>query len=365
MTDFPKRRARAAMLAKEAGFSAFAIVPGPNFRYLTGLEFHLMERPTLLILTAEGRVLAIMPELERSKWREAFPEARTFFWQDCEGYAEAFRKLAAALAGPVGVEGMRMRMFEFEALRSHLPQGAVVDAEPALAKLRICKDSEEIAALRRAVEISEAALHERLETARAGDSEVEIVAGLKQAMLARGAEGFAFDPIVLSGPKSADPHGTPGSRTIAPGEPLLVDFGASWGGMNADITRTFFCEHASESSRAIYDTVLAANARGREVAGPGIACDSVDRETTAVLSESPFAEMIRHKTGHGLGLDVHEAPHVMVGNDMPLAAGMVVTIEPGLYRSGEFGVRIEDDVLITEDGAESLTRFPREVQCFG
>lgn len=365
MTDFSKRRARAALLAREAGFNAFAFVPGPNFLYLTGLAFHLMERPTVLLLTAEGRVLAIMPELERSRWRKAFPEARTFFWRDCEGYADAFRELSATLAGPVGVEGMRMRMFEFEALRSHLPQGAVVDAEPALAKLRICKDSEEVVALRRAVSISEAALGEQLETARAGDSEVEIVARLKQAMLARGAEGFAFDPIVLSGPKSADPHGTPGNRTVAPGEPLLVDFGASWGGMNADITRTFFCKHIPESSRAIYDTVLAANARGREVVGPGIACDNVDRETTAVLSESPFAEMIRHKTGHGLGLDVHEAPHVMVGNEMPLAAGMVVTIEPGLYRSGELGVRIEDNVLITEEGAECLTRFPREAQCFG
>lgn len=365
MTDFSKRRARAARLAREAGLGAFAFVPGPNFRYLTGLEFHLMERPTLLVLASGGEVLAIMPELERSRWRDAFPEARTFFWQDSEGFAEAFRELSAVLAGPVGVEGMRMRMFEFEALRSHLPQGAVVDAEPALAKLRICKDSEEIVALRRAVAISEAALNEQLETARAGDSEVEIAARLKQAMLARGAEGFAFEPIVLSGPKSADPHGTSGNRTVAPGEPLLVDFGALWAGMNADITRTFFCKHVPESSRAIYDTVLAANARGREVAGPGIACDSVDRETTAVLSESPFAEMIKHKTGHGLGLDVHEAPHVMVGNDMPLAAGMVVTIEPGLYGSGELGIRIEDNVLITEDGAESLTRFPREVQCFG
>ncbi len=365
MTDFTERRARAALLASEAGFSALAIVPGPNFRYLTGLEFHLMERPTILFLAADGRVLAIMPELERSKWLEAFPEARTFFWQDSEGFAGSFRKLAAALAGPVGVEGLRMRMFEFEVLASHLPPGAVVNAETALAGLRIRKGSEEIAALRRAIAISEDALGEQLETARAGDSEVEIVARLKQAMLARGAEGFSFDPIVLSGPKSADPHGTPGNRTVAPGEPLLVDFGASWGGMNADITRTFFCRHVPESASAIYDTVLAANARGREVAGPGVTCDSVDRETTAVLSSSPFAEMIRHKTGHGLGLDVHEAPHVMAGNETPLAEGMVVTIEPGLYSPGELGVRIEDNVLITEGGAESLTRFPREVQRFG
>ena len=365
MTGFSKRRARAALLAREAGFSAFAFVPGPNFRYLTGLEFHLMERPTLLVLTSEGEALAIMPELERSRWRDAFPEARTFFWQDSEGFAAAFRKLCAALAGPVGVEGMRMRIFEFAALRSHLPHGAVVDAEHALAELRTCKDSGEITAPRRAVAIGEAALDEQLETARTGDSEVEIAARLKQAMPARRAEGFAFGPIVLSGPKSADPRGTPGNRAVAPGEPLLVDLGASRGGMNADITRTFFCKHVPESSRAICDTVLAANARGREVAGQGIVRDSVDRETTAVPSESPFAETIKHRTGHRLGLDLHEAPHVMMGNEMPLAAGMAVTIEPGLCRSGELGIRIEDDVLITEDGSESLTRFPREVQCFG
>ncbi|MYK31393.1 MAG: hypothetical protein F4051_06635 [Boseongicola sp. SB0670_bin_30] len=120
------------------GVSAFAIVPGPNARYLTGLEFHLMERPTLLLLTANCRVLAIMPELERPRWREAFPEARTFYWQGSEGFAEPFRKLSVALAGPVGVEGLRMRMAEFEGLASHLPPGATVNADTTLAKLSCC-----------------------------------------------------------------------------------------------------------------------------------------------------------------------------------------------------------------------------------
>ncbi|MXY33437.1 MAG: aminopeptidase P family protein [Boseongicola sp. SB0664_bin_43] len=365
MTDFRKRRARAAMLAREAGLSALAIVPGPNFRYLTGLELHQMEHPTLLLLTAEGRVLAIMPELERSRRRTAFPRARTVFLQDSEGLAEPFRKLSVALAGPVGVEGLRMRMSEFEALAAHLPPDEIVNADSILARLRICKESDEIAALRQAIENSEAALDELLETAQAGDSEVEIVAQRKQAMLARGAEGFAFDPIVLSGRRSADPHGTPGRRTVAPGEPLLVDFGASWGGMNADITRTLFCEHAPEHACSIHETALAANVRGREVAGPGVACDVVDREATAVLSASPFADMVRRRTGHGLRLDVHEAPHVTAGNGMRPGAGMVVAIEPGLCGPGERGIRIEDNVPSTEDGAESLTRFPCEVRHLG
>ena len=360
MTDFPTRRARAARLAQDAGVAALAFVPGPNFYYLSGLHFHLMERPTLMFITPSGAVAAIMPELERSKWAAAFPDAETFYWQDSDGYAAAFAACCALFDGPIGVEGMRMRMFEAAAL-----PGQVVDAEPHLAALRIAKDADEVAALRRAIAISETALAEVVAQARAGDTETALAGRLKQALLHHGADGFAFDPLVLSGPNAADCHGTPGDRPLAPGDTLLVDFGAQFAGMNADITRTLFCEHIPDQSLAIYETVLAANARGKTVAAPGVTCDQVDKETTQVLRASEFAGMIVHKTGHGLGLDVHEAPQVMIGNHTALAPGMVITIEPGLYAPGQLGVRIEDDVLITPEGCESLTHFPREAQSFG
>lgn len=365
MTDYAARRARAATIARNANIGALAFVPGPNFLYLTGLHFHLMERPTVVFVTAENEMLAIMPELERSKWSQAFPDAHTFYWQDSDGYDEAFRTCSAALPVPVGVEGMRMRMFEAEALASRLPQGSLSNAEAHLAALRIVKDPGEISALRRAIAISEAALGDLLDTARPGDTETALVARLKQAMLHHGAEGFAFDPLILSGPNAADCHGTPSDRAIAAGEPLLVDFGATFHGMNADITRTFFCQHIPDRSHRIYEAVAAANIHGRSVAAPGVTCHRVDEETTGVLKASPFSGMIVHKTGHGLGLDVHEAPQVMIGNQTPLAPGMVITIEPGLYDHGTIGVRIEDDVLITPDGCESLTQFPREARCFG
>lgn len=365
MTDFVKRRRRAAQIVRQAGFGAIAFVPGPNFRYLTGLDFHLMERPTLLFVSADGELSAIMPELERSKWRDTFPEAQTHFWQDSDGFDEAFRSCAVTLDGAVGVEGMRMRMFEFQALAQHIPQGAVRNAEAELAELRMRKDREEIVNLRKAIAISEAALGDLIDSAKAGETEAELSAGLKQAMLSHGAESFAFDPLVLSGPNSANPHGSPGAQVTAAGAPLLIDFGASFGGMNADITRTFFCQHVEDEFQAIYETVLAANAKGKATAAPGVTCDTLDRDTTGVLEASPFADMIVHKTGHGLGLDVHEAPQVMIGNTAELQSGAVITIEPGLYRTGEIGVRIEDDVLITDTGAESMTTFSREVTCFG
>lgn len=365
MTNYTARQAHAAQLARDAGLDALAFVPGPNFLYLTGLHFHLMERPTLMFVHASGEVAAIMPVLERSKWSAAFPDARTFYWQDSEGYASAFAGCLASFDGPIGVEGMRMRMFEAAALSNCLPQGAVVDAEAQIAALRITKDASEIDALRRAILISEAALGDLIVGAKVGDTEAALVARLKAALLYHGAQGFAFDPLILSGPNAADCHGTPGDRAVGPGDPLLIDFGAQYEGMNADITRTFFCKHVSDDHAAIYETVRAANTRGKEIASPGVTCDVLDRETTGILQTSPYADLIVHKTGHGLGLDVHEPPQVMIGNQTALEPGMVVTIEPGLYREGDIGVRIEDDVLITAEGCESLTTFPREVTCFG
>lgn len=365
MTDYPKRQTQAADIAKANDLAALAFVPGPNFLYLSGLNFHLMERPTLMFVLATGEMAAIMPELERSKWGAAFPKARTFYWQDSDGYAAAFADCCSLFDGKIGVEGMRMRMFEAEALATGLPPGSVVNAEAQIAALRICKDAVEVSALCQAITISEAALGELIDDAKAGDTEVALVARLKAALLHHGAEGFAFDPLVLSGPNAADCHGTPSARPVQPGEPLLIDFGARYGGMNADITRTFFCEHVTPEHQAIYETVRAANTHGKQIAAPGVTCDALDRETTAVLGASAYADLIVHKTGHGLGLDVHEAPQVMIGNQTALAPGMVITIEPGLYQPGHIGVRIEDDVLITPDGCESLTQFPREVICFG
>lgn len=367
MTDIhAPRRQRLAQIAKSQGLGAIALVPGANFTYVSGLHFHLMERPTLLFLTADAQVVAIMPELEREKWTTTFPDAQTFYWQDSDGYQTAFAGAAAALKGQtIGVEGMRMRVFEGDALRRHFQQGAIVDAEPSLIDLRLAKSADEIATLERAIQISEQALSETLATVRAGQTERDITALLKMRMLAGGADGFAFDPIVLAGGNAANPHGVPGDAVLRPGDALLIDYGASFGGMNADITRTFFCDHVSDDHAEIYATVLAANEMGRIVSGPDQTAHDIDVAVTAVLAASPFADMIVHKTGHGLGMDVHEAPQIMKGNHKALIPGTVFTIEPGLYRSGDIGVRIEDDVVIEGTGARSLTTFPRTLTLIG
>ena len=360
------RRQRAADLIAEAGMDVLAIVPGPNFSYLTGLQFHLMERPTILFISRTGEIAAIMPALEILKWSRGFPEAETFYWQDSDGFEDAFAAAGAALGQvSVGVEGGRMRMFEYDALCRHMTAGAVVNADSFLAQLRIAKDDNEIAAIERAISISELALEETLEDVRAGVTERQVLARLKSRMLSHGAEGFAFEPIALAGGNAANPHGVPGSTELRPGDVLLIDFGARAAGYNADITRTFFVGHATDEHRAIYETVLSANEKGCAIARPRMTCHDLDFEVTAVLRESPFEDLIVHKTGHGLGIDGHESPQVMIGNDQPLVPGAVITIEPGLYRADDIGVRIEDDVLITGQGSRSLTGFDRSLRILG
>lgn len=361
------RLSRLTASIARAGLDAVAMVPGANFYFLTGVHFHLMERPTVLFVSAAGERFAVIPVLERARWQASMPDVETIYWQDADGFATAFETLAKRFhPGRLGVEGQRMRFFEAEVLRRSFGNTLVTDAHDAVSAMRLHKDVAEIAALRRAIAISERAWLETMDKVRAGMSEADVRQDLVAAMNAAGAEGMAFEPIVLSGAAAADPHGSPSAgRKLARGDALLIDFGAAWGGYNADITRTVFVETVSDEHRAIYDAVANANARGREIATPGMTLDTLDRDVTATLRAGGFPELIVHKTGHGLGLDVHEAPQVMIGNHQVLEPGMVITIEPGLYRNGEVGVRVEDDVLITQSGAESLTTLDRSLRLVG
>ena len=361
-----RRRARAAELIEQAGLDAAAFVPGPNFYYLTGKAFHLMERPTILFVTRAAEIVAVIPELERLKWSEAFPDSLTFYWNDSDGFEGAFAAAGWEMDGmSVGVEGGRMRVFEYEALCRNFLRNGVRDADAALVGLRMSKDALEVECLERAIRISETSLSETIEGIRAGMAEKEVQNLLKGRMLENGADGFAFEPIVLTGAKAANPHGVPDETELLQGDALLFDFGAHIQGYNADITRTFFVGHVTDRHAAVYETVRSANERGREVAGPNMTAHDLDTIVTGVLQASDFAEMIVHKTGHGLGLDVHEAPHVMIGNRQQLVPGAVITIEPGLYGAEDVGVRIEDNVLIEESGSRSLTCFDRQLRIVG
>lgn len=357
------RLADYAAIATDLGVDAVALVPGPNFTRAVIHPFMSHERPFVLVIRANGAPAALVPNLELQSWGLVGFDGTVFDWRDQDGYDAAFQALMNHLKiNSLAVEGQVMRVFVHHALLRAQPDLRIVDAEREISALRMIKTPADIDALKAAITISEQALARTLETVRLGQTEKEIEQTLIQSLFAAGAEDQSFHPIVAAGDGSARPHAQArADYAVKAGDALLLDFGARKHGFAADITRTVFLDHATDEAQAVYDTVLRANLKGFEVTRAGVTAHQIDDAVTSVLEASPFANRIRTKTGHGLGRDVHEAPYIMRGNHMELPAGTVYTNEPGLYEIGNFGVRIEDDVLITDHGCTSLTQYPKEL----
>lgn len=354
-------------IAKSAGLDAIALVPGANFARLFGAEFHQNERPLVVLVPADGIPCAIVPNLELGSFNQLAFEGDVYDWRDQTGYQTAFDSLLASHQfQSIGVEGQAMRVFVDQALRSASPSLSIVDAQQAISALRLTKTSDELAAMQKAISITERALQNTISQVRVGLTEREIENLLVQQLFAAGADNFAFSPIVAANTNSARPHAhSRDDYAVQAGDALLIDFGARADGVCADITRTFFIKSCTDEQAAVYNTVLDANLAGLAASKPGATAHEVDDVTTTVLENSPYSERIRHKTGHGLGRDIHEDPYIMRGNHQPLEEGMVFTIEPGLYDLDDFGVRIEDDVLVTAQGSQSLTTFDKTLTLIG
>jgi Xaa-Pro dipeptidase len=352
-----------AALAADIGVDAIGLVPGPNFTRAIEHSFMSHERPFLVVIPADKPAAALVPNLEMGSWDLVGFDGAVFDWRDQTGYSDAFAELLNHLGiSSLAVEGQVMRVFVHHALLAAQPTLKITDAEREISGLRMVKTRQDIAAMQDAIDISERALHRTLAGIKLGQTEKEIEQTLIKMLFDEGADGLAFNPIVVAGDASAMPHAhARHDYAVKAGDALLIDFGARKDGFAADITRTVFLDHVTDEGRAVYDTVLRANMAGLAITRAGVTAHEIDDVVTSVLEASPFADRIRTKTGHGLGRDVHEAPYIMRGNHLPLPAGTVYTNEPGLYKIGSFGVRIEDDVLVTEDGYETLTHFPKEL----
>ena len=228
--------------------------------------------------------------------------------------------------------------------------------------LREVKDAAEIARMERAAAIADAALYEVLPMMSEGVTEEEFGLALDTAMRRGGAESVAFETIVAAGENSAKPHHHPGSRPIRHGDPVVVDFGATYEGYRSDMTRTFCVGAEPEGDMArVFAVVGASQAAGAAAVRPGIATKEIDDVCRDIIAEAGWADRFEHGTGHGVGLDIHEAPTVSQLGTAILAPGFVVTVEPGVYLPGIGGVRVEDTLVVTEDGARALTRFTKDI----
>jgi Xaa-Pro dipeptidase len=363
-----QRIAQLLQLAAQSQLDAVAIMPGPNMLYFTGLHFHLSERPTLAIFPVKGQPTLICPALEATKTQRSSIAWQLFTYVDGQDPLETFHAACHALQldqKRLGIEAYKMRVLELRLLERAAYALVCEPADALIAQLRMIKDADEIAAMRRAIQITEQALDDVIDAIRVGMTERQIANALAQAMLQRGAAGLAFEPLIQSGSNAALPHATAGERAVQAGEVLLLDFGITLDGYNSDITRTFVVGQAPEEIKKIYELVKQANAAGRAAAGPGVTGQEVDRAARKVIADAGYGQYFTHRTGHGLGLEGHEPPYIVEGNTVSLEAGNTFTIEPGIYVPGLGGVRIEDDLLIAENGAQSLTTYDRELKVVG
>jgi Xaa-Pro dipeptidase len=355
------RKLQALMQAAE--LDLLTLLPGSNLYYLTGLNFHLMERPTVLFVPVAGEAAIVLPELEAVRVAEALPEMERFAYGEQESdRAGAFQEAAARFrtARRIGVEPLRMRFFEQELLLESNPGWQLVSAEQVLLQLRLRKSEDEIELMRQAVLIAEKALQNALPAVGAGRTEQEVAAELIVQLLRAGSEpDLPFDPIVASGPNSALPHATPTDRKLGPGDMLIIDWGARSRGYISDLTRTFSIGRAPDRMLDIHALVEAANQAARQAATGGVSVDQVDRAARAVIAAGGYGEYFIHRTGHGIGLEAHEPPGIRSGDSLRLEPGMTFTIEPGIYLPGEGGVRIEDNVAVAESGLQVLSSLPR------
>jgi Xaa-Pro dipeptidase len=362
----PDRLTSLYSLMSSAGLDALVLNPGPSLLYLTGLNFHLMERPTILLIAPPAEPVIILPQLELAKAETAnFPLTAYPFGDNPQTWSDVFRTAATALGldgKSVGVEPTRLRFFELNYLQAAARSAKFISAETVFNQFRLKKDAAEIAWMRRAAAIAQIALENTLPMVKPGVSEREIAAELTINLLRAGSEPeLPFAPIVASGPNSANPHAVPDDRIIQNGDLLLFDWGAMYKNYASDITRTFAIGSLSDELRNIYQLVQGANAAGRSAGAPGVRAGNVDFAARGVIQRGNYGAYFTHRTGHGLGMEAHEGPYIFAENDQLLEAGMVYTVEPGIYLPGVGGVRIEDDIVVTENGSASLTDLPRDL----
>ncbi|HSJ87425.1 MAG TPA: Xaa-Pro peptidase family protein [Anaerolineales bacterium] len=343
---------------------------GPTLTHLTGLQFHLMERPVVLLYAKDQVPAIVMPELELQKVASLPYELQVFAYpENPSEWGNVFRKATQALGlegKRIGVEPRQLRLLEFRYVKDGAPEADYPDASDILSALRLRKDEAEVDAMRHAVKIAQDALEATIPSIKIGMTERELSSELVTQLLKHGSEPeMPFAPIVSGGPNAANPHASPSDRKLQAGDLLVIDWGATYDSYISDLTRTFAVGEVEDEYRKIHKIVQDANAAGRAAGKPGVPCAAVDKAARDVIQNAGYGMYFTHRTGHGIGMEGHEEPYMRGDNMQLLEPGMAFTVEPGIYLPDRNGVRIEDNVVITETGADVLSDMPRELRVVG
>lgn len=350
--EHAERRARAQAALRAAGQSALIVEAGASLEYFTGVPWHRSERPLLLVLPADGPHTIVGPSFEQHTLRERTGDVALRLWSE---HSSPYAAVAELLPGPqVAVEPWT-RLFVLEGLRQAVPKASFIDGGAIVRGCRTLKSPAELALLRRASEATKAALRRVAPHVRAGMREPELAALVESAQQAAGLQHTWA--LVLFGSNAAFPHGTRGERRLAAGELVLVDCGGALHGYQSDVTRTWPFGQVTDEARRAWDAVSRAQTAALAAIRPGQPCGAADAAARAVITDAgygPDDRFFTHRLGHGIGLETHEDPYLVRDDPTILAPGMTMSNEPGIYVPGKFGVRLEDIVVVTATGSETL-----------
>ncbi|MEM4780045.1 MAG: Xaa-Pro peptidase family protein [Halalkalicoccus sp.] len=352
-----ENRTRACRRALSSG-ECLVCFPGPNLRYLTGVRDEPMERHLLLFVPRDGEPVFLAPAMYAGQLADTHV-ADVRLWDDGEDPREYLHRILATIDPDRLLVGDRLWARFTQDLR------AVIDAEfglasEVLADLRITKDDAELDAIRRASALADRVSEDVRDLDFTGWTERDLAREIDSRLAEAGGEGPAFETIVAAGENGARPHHRHGERAIEEGDPVVLDFGTRLDGYPSDQTRTHVVSgEPPEGFEAVHEAVREAQQAAVEAVEPGVRAEEVDRAAREVIERAGYGEAFTHRTGHGVGIEVHEPPYIVDGNSRALEEGMVFSVEPGIYLEGEFGVRIEDLVVVTETGCERLNDSPR------
>ena len=359
---YRRRVAAATAATAKVGLAGLVITPGYDLRYLVGSRAQTFERLTALVLPVSGDPTVVLPRLELASLKHSAVTDLGLAVRDWVDGDDPYQLVAAAMGGAPAATAVTDSMPALHLL----PLADVLGVLPVLAtdvlrELRMVKDAAEVDALRKAGAAIDR-VHARVpEFLVPGRTEADVAADIAEAIVAEGHSEVAF-VIVGSGPHGADPHHEYSDREIRIGDIVVVDIGGSYEpGYNSDSTRTYSIGEPSPDVAQQYSVLQQAQRAAVEAVRPGVTAEQVDAAARGVLADAGLAEYFVHRTGHGIGLSVHEEPYIVAGNDLPLQAGMAFSVEPGIYFPGRWGARIEDIVVVAEDGAQSVNNRPHEL----
>jgi Xaa-Pro aminopeptidase len=348
-------------LVESAQADALLVTALSNIRYLAGFT----GSAALLLVAGDGALLVTDGRYRTQAAEQLEAAGLSGSVELVVGGGQVQREALVARARQAGRVGLEAESITWGSQRRWadlLAPGELVATAGVVEELRMVKDAGEVARIARAASVADAALAETREMLVQGRTEAELALALDTAMRRLGSEDRAFETIVASGPNAAKPHARPTNRVIERGDCVVIDFGATFDGYRSDMTRTFAVGGAPGPELApVFDVVAQAQAAGVAAVGAGVVSGDVDKACRDLIGRSGWGDAFEHGTGHGVGLDIHEAPAVGPGATAILTPGVVVTVEPGVYLAGIGGVRIEDTVVVTDDGCRPLTNYPKDI----